>query len=117
MLHLFFTISFAAEIIVCCWIISKLKKLDSIIIEKNRQVLEFQPELKKNLLEIKGKVNKSMVTLKSLVSFIGTAKGECKKLFSKNFISALGCLIFKIPFKQILNILDVIFALKNILKV
>ena len=36
MLHLFFTISFAAEIIVCCWIISKLKKLDSIIIEKKR---------------------------------------------------------------------------------
>ena len=117
MLQVFFTISFIAEIIVCCWLVSKLKKWDRAVLEMNKQVLEFQPELKKSLTVVKTNVNKAMVALKVVVSFIGTTKGECKKLFSKNFISALGCLILKIPFKQILGILDVIFAFKKLLKV
>jgi len=117
MLHLFFTITFIAEIIVCFWIVSKLKKLDRAVLEMNSQVLDYQPELKSMLANVKANVNKSMVSLKSLVSFIGETKGECKKLFSKNFLSAMGCLILKIPFSQILSVLDVIFTLKKILKV
>ena len=117
MLHLFFTITFVAEVIVCCWIVSKLKKLDEIVLEKNAQVLEYQPVLKSALTEVKANVNKSMLTLTSLVTFIGETKGECKKLFSKNFLSALGCLILKIPFKQIMSALDVILMVKRILKV
>ncbi len=116
MLQLFFTISFVAEIIVGFWIVSKLRKWDNAVLEMNKQVLDFQPELKASLTKVKAGVNKSMLALRSLVSVIGNAKGECKKLFSKNFLSALGCLILRIPFKQVLNILDVIFALKKLLK-
>lgn len=117
MLHLFFTITFIAEIIVTVWVVSKLKKWDRAVLEMNNQVLDYQPVLLDKLTKIKTNVNKSMVALKSLVTFIGETKGECKKLFSKNFLSALGCLILKIPFKQILTILDVIFMLKKFLKV
>lgn len=116
MLQLFFTISFIAEIIVCVWIISKLQKFDKQVLEMNKQIVEFQPELKQALAKTKTTVNKTMTAFRSLVSVIGNTKGECKKLFSKNFLSALGCLILKIPFKQVLNILDVIFVLKKLLK-
>lgn len=117
MLHLFFTITFVAEIIVGFWVVSKLKQWDKAVLEKNNQVIACQPVLKETLTEVKANVNKSMLALTSLVTFIGETKGECKKLFSKNFLSALGCLILKIPFKQIMTVLDVILTVKKFLRV
>lgn len=116
MLTLFFTISFIAEIIVANWIISKILKVDAQVKEMNAQVLAFQPILKESIQNTHGKLTKSLDNLNCFVQFIADKKHECKELCSKNIITSLVCLILKLPYKQIFSALEVILAVKKILK-
>lgn len=117
MLNLFFTIVFIAEIILAHWIISKLIKLDNCVKNFNSQVLEYQPTLKTNLQNARCSVNKAMLVLANIVTFINAKQSQCKTLFSKNILSVIGCSVLKIPFKQMFSVLDTILTLKKLLKV
>lgn len=117
MLQIFFLITFIAEIIVGYQIVTALIRWDNSLKELNTKVLEFQPELKKILADTKTSVNKAMVSFGSIVTFIGEKRSQCKNLFSKNFLSVIGCAVLKIPFKQMVSVLDFLLTFKKLLKV
>jgi len=117
MLQLFFTITFAAEIIVGYWIISYIIKCSKAVNKINEEVLAFQPVLKKSLEDTKVSVNRSMETFGKIVTYISTGKNQCRQLFSKNFLSVAGSLILKIPFKKMVSIMEFLLTLRKLLKV
>lgn len=116
MLTLFFTITFLAELIVAHWIISKITRFNKRINTVNEQMLKYQPILRRNIQKIHNKLTKSLDSLNCFVKFIADKKHECKELCSKNIITSIVCLIAKLPYKQIFSALEVILAIKKILR-
>ena len=116
MLTLFFTLTFLAELIVANWIITKIIKFNNQVKEINVRVIEYQPLLKRSIQKTHGKITKSLNSLNCFVQFVADKKHECKELCSKNIITSIVCLIVKLPYKQIFSALEVILAIKKIIK-
>ena len=87
MLNLFFTIVFLAEIILAHWLISKIIKLDNYVKALNFLVVDRQSELKIILKSARCSVNKAMLMLANIVTFI-----NLHRIQSSNIINMLNSL-------------------------
>lgn len=117
MLHLFFIVVFIAEVIIGCWVISKIKEWDNNVNKLNAQVIELRPQIQSSLLETKLCVNKTMTAFAGIVTCIAEKREECKKFFSKSILSVIGSAVLKIPFSKILSILEIALTLKKMFRV
>lgn len=116
MLVLFFTVIFLAELIVAGWIISKINDARAFVGEINQQVLEFQPTVKTNIDKAHELLSKTLDTLNLFTKFLSEKRGVLGSLVNRNIFSTVIAVALKLPFKDILALLEVAIKLRKLLK-
>lgn len=118
MFILFFTIVFIAELIVVAKLISVLKQADATVLEINSQVNETKPQISQGMTCAKEGVKVVTKGVGALATFVESKKKESFKIAVKLILSiVLLLLLKKFPNKKLLTVVDVLFALSNILKI
>lgn len=117
MFTLFFIIIFLAELIIAGWIISKIRKANEIVLEYNKKITAIQPVIKDTLQK-----TREIITLinSKLTCFCASAadkKESCKNLFKNKNLTEIAMWIMKIPFKQIITMLEIILTIRKIIRV
>jgi hypothetical protein len=115
MLVLFFTIIFLAELIVAGWLIAQITKARKFVCEVNEQVTTVQPLIKENIEKAHEILSKTLVSLEAFMKFLAEKQGEFGTLFNRNIFSTAVAIVLKLPFKEILSLLEVIIKVKKIL--
>ena len=116
MLILFFTIIFLAELIIASWIITQITKARRFVCEVNQQVTDIQPLIKENIDIAHEKLSKTLASLEAFMKFLAEKQGELGTLMNRNIFSTAVAVVLKLPFKEILSLLEVIIKVKRILK-
>ena len=116
MLVLFFTIIFLAELIVASWLITQITKARKLVCEVNQQVIDVKPLIKENMEKAHEILSKTLASLEEFMKFLAEKKGELGTLMNRNIFSTAVAIILKLPFKEILALLEVIIKVKKILK-
>lgn len=116
MLVLFFTIIFLAELIITGWIISQINKARAFVGEINQEVLNIQPLLKENIEKAHKMLSELLDSLNSFTKFLSEKQGELGALVNRNIFSTVVAVVLKLPFKEILSLLEVVIKIKRILK-
>ena len=115
MLYLFFTIIFLAELIVAGWIIAQITKARRLVCEVNQQVIDIQTLIKTNIEKAHETLAKTLESLEAFMKFLAEKQGELGTLMNRNIFSATIAIVLKLPFKEILSLLEVIIKVKKIL--
>lgn len=116
MLTIFFTIIFIAELIIACWVISVIQKLDRKVCEMNQKVLDFQPVLKERICKFQIAVNTVLLGIDYFAQFITKKKDECLNYLSKNIITAILFLVLNTSGKKVLTFVDLFFSFKKFMQ-
>ncbi len=116
MLVIFFTIVFLAELIIASWIIGKINNARKLVAEYNQQVTNLQPVIKSGIISTRENITKTLNSLNSFVRFLAEKKCQCTGLIERNILSTFLAFITKLPYKQILSILEILLTLKKFLK-
>lgn len=116
MLYLFFTIIFLAELIVASWIIAQITKARRLVCEVNQQVSDIQPLIKTNIEKAHEMLSKTLASLEAFMKFLAEKQGELGTLVNRNIFSTAVAVVLKLPFKEILSLLEVIIKVKKILR-
>ena len=118
MLILFFTIVFIAELIVAGKVISILKQASSSLNEINVQIDEAKSAITKGVVAAKNGVATVTKGVSGFSAFLAGKQKEVFKYLVKGII-AIVLLVFlrKLPHKKVLSVVDVLFAIGNLLKI
>lgn len=116
MLEIFFTIIFLAELIVAGWLIAQISKARKLVCEVNQQVLDIQPLIKTNIEKAHDMLSKTLASLEAFMRFLAEKKGQFGTLMNRNIFSTAVAVVLKLPFKEILSLLEVVIKVKKILR-
>ena len=118
MLILFFTIVFIAELIVAGKVISILKQVSVSVNEISNQLDEVKPTITQGVVAAKNGVAVVTKGVNGISSFVESKQKEVFKCLVKGIV-ALVLLVFlrKLPHKKVLSVVDVLFAIGNLLKI
>ena len=116
MLVLFFTIIFIAELIIAGWLIGGIASLNKKVCALNQEVIDFQPQIKTCLENLRAKTNKVLSGLECVTDFVSKKKDFCKESFKKNLTTNIILSVLKIYAKRLVTLIEVAFAIKKLLK-
>lgn len=116
MLVLFFTIIFIAELIIAGWIIGGIASLTQKVCALNQEVIDFQPQIKTCLKNLRAETNKVLSGLECFTNFAAKKKDNCKESFKKNLTTKIILSILKIYAKKLVTLIEIAFAIKKLLK-
>ena len=92
-------------------IITELKKLNSSVVALNKQVTEIKTSLENDLAKVSKTTSKLEKFTSNLMMFLGYKKCDCSSV-----ASTIICYVLKIPFKQIIDFINLYLIVKKMFK-
>ena len=116
MLVVFFTIVFIAELIVTCWIVSKINKLRAKIAGANLAVNQISPEIISGVTQARAIAETISTKLGVTVDFIEEKKCDCLSSLMKGVLTTLLFSATKLPGKKLFTMIDLLLTIRKIIK-
>lgn len=116
MLIIFFTIIFLAELVITLEVISYIRKADRCVCSLNTQIVKTIPFVKQKFLSIPIAINKINLSLNKIEQKIAAKKNNYKVLIAKNIVTWALLLALNMSGKKISSVVDLAFAIKDLVK-